>query len=81
MVLSRAFHEQLQEVITWGGTLMTLGALYYLFVAPARIEAGAPRRIPVKDFLDIKQNSVIPGLYPASQDSGKEINESTQQLR
>jgi hypothetical protein len=64
MGLSRHAHEQLQEIITWGGTIVTLGAMYYLFIAPARVEASAPRRIPVKDLLAIKEDTVIPGLYP-----------------
>lgn len=75
MPISRRVHEQLQELITWGGSIVTLGAMYYLFVAPAKIEAGAPRRIPVRDFLDIKHDSVIPGLYapPNASDRVEEL--------
>lgn len=74
MGLTRRAHEQLQEIIVWGGTAVTLVSFYYLFIAPARIQSNGPRKIPVADFLAIKEDSVVPGVYPISQqqqDAGK----------
>lgn len=81
MGLSRRTHEKLQELITWGGSAVTLVAMYYLFIAPAKIEAGAPRRIPVKDFLDIKEGATIPGLYPPPPAAGGAGDGAGGQLR
>ena len=74
MGLSRRAHEQLQEIVTWGGSFVTLGAFYYLFIAPARMESSAPRRIPVRDLLAVTEGAVIPGLYPVdpNQEQSKE---------
>ena len=80
MGLSRRAHEQLQEIVTWGGSIVTLGAFYFLFIAPARMESGAPRRIPVRDLLAVKEGAVVPGLL-GGQEAAHTEGASTGQLR
>jgi hypothetical protein len=42
----------LQEVIAWGGSAVSLGALWYIFYGNAFAKPAPPRRISVQEMID-----------------------------
>jgi hypothetical protein len=71
----------LQEVIAWGGSAVSLGALWYIFYGNAFAKPAPPRRISVQEMIDGPAAPAAPAAPAGTQVARGGAQAQAQQLR